>query len=88
MEDRLEPGQGEGSVKGDRGWITMGEEGSGLSGSFGILRLHEDEGLAVLGPVGFEEGWEGAVVAFEEKIREEGSLQIVKGGPEGGCLLF
>ena len=66
----------------------MGEEGSGRAGSVGVLRLHEDEGHAVLGPVGFEKGGEGGVVAFEEGVGEEGGFEVFKGGSEGGCPFF
>ena len=63
----------------------MGEEGSSRIRGVGVLGLHEDEGHAVLGPVSFEEGGEGAVIAFEEGVGKEGGFQIVEGGSEGGC---
>ena len=82
-EDRLEASGGQGSVKGDRGWVTMGEEGSGGSSSLGVFRLHEDEGHAILGPIGFEEGGKGAVIPPEEWVGEEGGFEVIKGCSEG-----
>ena len=60
--------------------------GGTVSGG-GVFRLHKDERHAGLGPVGFEEGGEGAVVAAEEWVREEGTFEVVEDGGErrGPC---
>ena len=87
-EDRLESDRGEGFVELNRGWVAVGEEGNGGLGGFSVFWLHEDEGHAVLAPVGFEEEGEGAVVAFEEWVGQEGCLEVIKGGLEGGGPLF
>ena len=40
----------------------------GAVGGGGVFGLHEDEGHAGFGPISFEEGGEGAVVAAEEWV--------------------
>eukprot|EP00977_Amphora_coffeiformis_P005872 scaffold1232_cov76-Amphora_coffeaeformis.AAC.1 len=50
-EDGLQAGGGEGFVEGNGGGVGGREEGDGVGGSSGVLRLHEDEGHAGLGPV-------------------------------------
>lgn len=64
----MESGGGECGVERDRGGVVWGEEGRGVGGGVGIFRLHEDEGHACFGPVGFEESREGAVTAAEEGV--------------------
>ena len=44
--------------------------------------MHEDERHGVLGPIGFDEGREGAVAAAEEWVRSEGGLEVVEQGAE------
>eukprot|EP00977_Amphora_coffeiformis_P003517 scaffold672_cov109-Amphora_coffeaeformis.AAC.1 len=61
-EDGLQAGGGEGFVEGNGGRVGSREEGDGVGGSSEVFRLHEDEGHAGLGPVGFEEGGERAII--------------------------
>ena len=82
--DRLEASGGEGGVKGDGIGLAWLEELGGDAGGGGIFRLHEDERHGVFGPIGFDEEWEGAVVAAEEGVGEESGFQVVKNGSEWG----
>ena len=50
-----------------------------------MFGLHEDEGHAGLGPIGFDEGREGTVVTPKERIGGEGIFEVVEGGVEGWC---
>ena len=59
----------------------------GAVGGGGVFGLHEDEGHAGFGPISFEESGEGAVVAAEEWVGEEGTFEVVEDGTErrGPC---
>lgn len=67
-KDGLETGRLKGFVEGDRRWVVLGEHCRGGNGGGAVFGLHEDEGHAGFGPVGFDEGGEGAIVSSEEWV--------------------